>query len=155
MFDPIAPARLVAMLGQLLRDSAQWDRPLDEFQTSQLLSASSLARYLSVEIDGSGSRLAWFAGEADAVLATALLVADEPGWRAALESARVRLVTDSSKVSDPAAFARVLGAAGVDVLAAARATDDPGGAAFATSFRRVLAGLADRHVELLGQVVSR
>ncbi|NWJ71081.1 hypothetical protein HX744_11200 [Pseudonocardia sp. ICBG1122] len=147
MFDPITPAQLVGMLGSLLRESARWDRPLDEFRSSQLLSASSIARYLAAELDGAGALRARFAADADDVLAVAELAATDPGWRAELARARTRFADDT----DP----RDLGAAGVDVLAVARETSDPGGARFARAFRGLLAELADRHVDLLGAAGSR
>jgi hypothetical protein len=142
MFDPITPAQLVGMLAGLLRESARWDRPLDEFESAQLLSASSIARYLAAELDGAGPLLAQFASDADDVLSVARLTAVEPGWREALVTARGRFAADP-------ADSRELGAASVAVLVAARETDDPGGARFACSFRGLLAELADRHVDLL------
>jgi hypothetical protein len=150
MFDPITPARLVAMLGELLRDSARWERPLDEFRSSQLLSASSIARYLSAEMEGAGVHLAWFAAEADELAASAQAAAREPEWKQALVRARSQLAPAPSTVADPSVHAREMGAAGTEVLRAARSTSDPGAARFAASFRRLLAELADRHVALLG-----
>lgn len=150
MFDPIPAPRLVAMLGDLLRDSARWERPLDEFRTSQLLSASSIARYLSAELAGAGRHLAWFAGAADQVAAHAEAAAVEPAWRDAVVRARSRFTVDPAAISDPAELSRELGSAATEVLRAARASPDPGADTFARSFRGLLAELVDRHVGLLG-----
>jgi hypothetical protein len=139
MFDPIPLARLVAMLGELLRESARWDRPLDEFRTSQLLSASSVARYLSAELAGLEPHRRRFADGATALVERTYAAATEPGWRAALNRAREVLVTEEP----------LLGEATSAVLRAARASPDPTAQPFAVELRGLLAAVADRHVEVL------
>lgn len=139
MFDPLTPARLVGMLGELLRESARWDRPLDEFRTSQLLSASSVARYLSAELAGAEPNRSWFTEQAVALVAAAREEATAPSWREALDRAHTDLVVGH----------RPLGEVTAEVARAARAAEDPAAAVFSDRLRRLLAELVDRHVALL------
>jgi hypothetical protein len=155
MFDPLTPTRLVALLGELLQDAARWPGQLDEFRTSQLLSASSIARYLSAELSATGVELARFAERADAMLATAQDEAIDQVWRDAVSKARTRVMAPREKVADPAGFGRELGSASLDVLRAARVSDDPGARRFVSAFHGLLAELVDRHVELLGKPLTK
>ncbi|MQA84280.1 MAG: hypothetical protein GEV03_06575 [Streptosporangiales bacterium] len=50
MFNPLTPDRLVAMLSALLLESAGWQRPLQPFQAAQLMSASSIGKFLAAEL---------------------------------------------------------------------------------------------------------
>ena len=50
MFNPLSPAELAGGLSRVLRESERWPRPLEPFQSGQLMSASSIARYLSAEL---------------------------------------------------------------------------------------------------------
>jgi hypothetical protein len=155
MFDPLTPTRLVALLGELLHDAARWPGQLDEFRTSQLLSASSIARYLSAELSAAGVELARFAGRADAVLSTAQDHAVDENWRDAVTRARALVMAPPEKVADAAGFGRELGSAALDVLRAARATDDPTARRFVPAFHGLLADLVDRHVALLGEPLTK
>jgi hypothetical protein len=60
VFNALPPARLVGILSTVLRDSADWDRPLDPFQASQLKSASSIGRFAAAEIAHAGPVLEGF-----------------------------------------------------------------------------------------------
>jgi hypothetical protein len=151
VFDPLTPSRLVAMLGELLHDAGRWPGPLDEFRTSQLLSASSIARYLSAELSATGAELARFAQRADDLLASAQDDAADQVWRDAVTKARRRVMAPPEKVADPAGFGGELGSASVEVLRAARVSEDPGARRFVPAFHGLLADLADRHVALLGK----
>ncbi|WP_125911378.1 MULTISPECIES: hypothetical protein [Pseudonocardia] len=139
MFDPISPDRLVAMLGDLLRESARWEHPLDEFRTSQLLSASSVARYLAAELAGSEPNRTWFVEEATALVDGARGPAVGPDWAAALDRAHHGLTARD----------RPVGEVTTEVLRAARAHPEPAAQEFTGALRGLLAQLTDRHVALL------
>lgn len=149
MFDSLTPAQLVETLARLLREAARWERPLDEFQTSQLLSASSLARHLAAELSGAGAELARFAERAAAEMDAAAAEATDPQWCETLRRAR-SAITDGRAVMDPAQVAADLGGVLVDVLRAARRSSDPSAIRYQASLRAVLADLVHRHVALLG-----
>ncbi|MFC4949189.1 hypothetical protein [Pseudonocardia sp. GCM10023141] len=140
MFDPLTPAQLVAMLGDLLRDAARWDRPLDDFRSAQLLSAGSVARYLAVELAGADAELARFADRVGSEIDRATAAATDPSWTVALDRGRRGVTTDVA----------VLGSGLVDLLRASRECTDPDVARFRTAVHGLLAELVDRHVVLLG-----
>jgi hypothetical protein len=143
VFNPLSPALLVTMVGDVLRESAGWERPLDEFQTSQMLSASSVARYLAVELDRGVPELRRFAAVTNLELARAAAAATDAGWREALDAAR----RQAAEAGDAQAWGTVL----VQVLRAARASDDPAAARFRGVAHGLLADLVHREVAMLGR----
>lgn len=96
MFNPLPPNELAQLLGDVLRRSAKWDRPLDDFETAQLLSASSIARHFSAELAGAPVALAAFCtGLADDLDHEP--AHDDPGWAHAIRTCRAGLPADDPR----------------------------------------------------------
>ena len=147
MFNPLTPAELVTMLGGVLRESASWERPLDEFRAAQLLSASSVARHLAAELEAGGAELHRFVEQLTAELAQARAGADDSDWRDALDEAGRR----TSAGPDTGSLGTLL----VEVLRAARDSRDPTAARFRIAAHSLLADLADRELAMLGRATVR
>ncbi|GAY08190.1 hypothetical protein [Pseudonocardia sp. N23] len=68
MFNAMSPAQLTAVLSGVLREGADWARPLDGFQRGQLKSASSIGRHLASELAGGPAAAARFRADLRALL---------------------------------------------------------------------------------------
>lgn len=86
MFNAMKPEDLLRAIGVVLRTTAAADGPLDEYQRGQLLSASSIARFLAAEQAGAPPALARAARDIVAQL-DASPVAAVDGLSAAFASA--------------------------------------------------------------------
>ena len=159
MFNPLTPDRLVGMLSALLRDSAGWQRPLQPFQAAQLMSASSIGKFLAAELDCGPAVVAEFETRLTAELDRAADLAGTgwgPAFRRAAEEVR-------GADGDTAVLGRIL----TGLLRRADAGDgtsdgdsesDSQAAGFAV-FRGRLHGLlrelADREVAFLADAANR
>lgn len=91
MFNPVAPAQLVTVLGTVLRDSAEWQRPLEPFQVGQLLSASSIARYVAAELNGGAEAWQNFRCKLEAAVDAEARRAGDGQWARAIAVAAGRI----------------------------------------------------------------
>ncbi|MGD9989721.1 hypothetical protein [Pseudonocardia sp.] len=178
MFNAMSPAQLTAVLSGVLREGADWSRPLDGFQRGQLKSASSIGRHLASELAGGPAVAARFRADLRALLADATVdgPADDPGAqphgrpgaekvqrgcaRASADPAGAGpggSVADAARAvvtamdDDPSGDVAALGAPVGDLLAAARAA---GADDLATAVRALLRDLVDAEIDLLSTHVT-
>ncbi|GEL22441.1 hypothetical protein PSU4_13950 [Pseudonocardia sulfidoxydans NBRC 16205] len=173
MFNAMSPAQLTAVLSGVLREGADWSRPLDGFQRGQLKSASSIGRHLASELAGGPAVAAQFRADLRALLVDGPAdTADdtqgaqphgrsgagkqqrgcarssaEPAEAVAEAARRVVAAIDDDPSGDVAALGAPIG----DLLTAARAagTDD-----LATAVRGLLRDLVDAEIDLLSTPVN-
>lgn len=145
MFNPLSPAQLVDSLSRVLRQSERWPRPLEPFQSGQLMSASSIGKYLSAELGQSGAALLSFrAGVRNALDEAIKVPAGHTQGRAladALAHCRQALET-ADDVSDLGQCISVL-------LADGRAAQDPAFAPLRAGLRGLLRDLVNTEVGIL------
>lgn len=138
MFNPLAADELTMMLSGVLRGSARWDRPLEPFETTQLLSASSIARYLSAELADGAAALRTFRGALAADLRAEL------GQASGAWADAVRRCLDGLDTDDPRELGALIGA----LLDAGRG--QPGFDRFRPVLHARLRELAAAEVAILG-----
>ena len=168
MFNAMSPAQLTAVLSGVLREGADWARPLDGFQRGQLKSASSIGRHLASELAGGPAVAARFRADLRALLVDG--PADtandtqgaQPHGRSGAEEQRsfaepAEAVADAARHvvaaidDDPSGDVAALGAPIGDLLAAARAA---GAVELATGVRNLLRDLVDAEIDLLSTPVT-
>lgn len=88
MFNAMSPAQLTAVLSGVLREGADWSRPLDGFQRGQLKSASSIGRHLASELAGGPAVAARFRADLRALLTSTTDGAQPHGRSGAEEQQR-------------------------------------------------------------------
>lgn len=155
MFNPLTPDRLVSMLSALLRESAGWQRPLEPFQAAQLMSASSIGKFLAAELAHGPPVVAEFESRLAGELDRAADQAAGPPRHAPCTRCARTFRHAAKEVRSAAGDTAVLGRILTDLL---RRADDEGGAGFA-DFRGRLHGLlrdlADREVAFLADAAAR
>lgn len=139
MFNAMSPAQLTTVLSTILRESADWSRPLDGFQRGQLKSAGSIGRHLAAELAGGPAVAADFRARLRSVL-------DEAGGAA--PEAPVRALADALD-QQPTGDLAPLGGPVADLLAACRQRTDPAAAALAARLRSALRELVDAEIDVL------
>lgn len=173
MFNAMSPAQLTAVLSGVLREGADWARPLDGFQRGQLKSASSIGRHLASELAGGPAVAARFRADLRALLVDG--PADtandtqgaQPHGRSGAEKQQrgcarsfaepAEAVADAARHvvaaidDDPSGDVAALGAPIGDLLAAARAA---GAVELATGVRNLLRDLVDAEIDLLSTPVT-
>lgn len=133
MFNPMSSEQVITAVGGVLRQAADSDERLDDYQRSQLLSAYSVTRQLAAGEAGAARLLAWLRAE----LLTSL--GDEhPRTRERIADAH-----DGRDVGDAVA----------ELLTELR-RDEPDGPLRAR-LQRLLGELADREVAILAEGQSR
>jgi hypothetical protein len=142
MITPLTPAEMVTAIGRTARAAARAEEPLSEFQRSQLMSAYSGSRHLTVE-------LASFPAEVEA-FCTALaetLEADPPVELPELAAVAAQL----RETTDPRHAGEVVSA----LLNLLRARPSPATAALRARVQGSLRDLCDREVDLLADALER
>jgi serine/threonine-protein kinase len=170
VFNPLSPAELVGGLSRVLRESGRWPRPLEPFQSGQLMSASSIGRYLSAELEHGNAALLSFRASVREVLDEAVVAAagepgagqpgagqpgaGEPGGGqpgagqpagSPLADDLVRCRAAVEEADDAAALGECL----CVLLESGRRTGDPAFGPLRAELHRLLAGLADTEVSIL------
>ena len=135
----MTPADVVLAIGQAGRAAARGKEADSEFARGQLLSAYSIARHLSVEIEAYEPELNGF-------------VSDVSGWAGELggdgaigaAAEQLRLAEDTTAIADATCV----------LLECLRADGSPAAAQLRLRVRKRLRALADREVELLAEVIE-
>ena len=179
MFNAMSPAQLTAVLSGVLREGADWSRPLDGFQRGQLKSASSIGRHLASELAGGPAVAARFRTDLRALLtdtpraqphgrseaeeqqrgcARSLANPADAGLDPVADTAAPSTeVADAARAvvaaidDDPTGDVAALGAPIGDLLAAARAA---GAHDLAAAVRVLLRDLVDAEIDLLSTPVT-
>lgn len=133
----MSPAQLSTLLGRILSESADWQRPLDGFQNSQLKSACSIARHLTTELRDGPAVAARFRHDLTRALGDA---GTDPERRAVAAA----LAADAEM--------GVLGAVLADLLHAARRHPGPQTDALRDRIRALLRDLADAEITVLSDL---
>lgn len=142
MITPLTPAEMVVAIGQTARAAARAGEPLSEFQRSQLMSAYSGSRHLSVELAAFPAEIEAFCG----ALATTLET-DPPTELPELAAVAAQL----RETTDPRHAGEVVSA----LLNLLRAHPSPATAALRSRVQDALRDLCDREVELLADALER
>lgn len=143
MFNPLTPAEVVSAIGRAARDAARGGEEASEFSRGQLLSAYSLSRHLTVELDAYGPELEAFA-------------ADVAGWTAALPEAAGggEALRALAARLEATADARELGTLTCELLDRLRVDESNTARELRARIQGRLRGVADREVELLAAVIE-
>lgn len=134
MFNPLRPDQMILAVGGVLRLAAGATGPLDPYQRSQALSASSVARFYAAELSATGGLLDWLRAE--------LLPALESDGRPPAVRAHDELGSASDGAAAGAALARLL-----EDLRETAPHDDP----LRRRVQALLGELAGREVEALAR----
>ncbi|WP_020500799.1 hypothetical protein [Sciscionella marina] len=138
MFNPLSAHELAMILSTVLRGSARWDRPLEPFETAQLLSASSIAKYLSAELAGQTATLSTFRDDLASELRDELDRQPQGTWADGIRTCLAGLDTD-----DPRNLGKLIG----ELLDTGRG--QPELDRFRPQLHRLLGELASKEVSIL------
>jgi hypothetical protein len=155
VFNPLSPAELVGGLSRVLRESGRWPRPLEPFQSGQLMSASSIGRYLSAELaHGNAALLSFRASVRDVLDEAIAAAAGQPGagqpggvqpGRSPLAGDLVRCRAAVAAADDAAA----LGGCICELMDAGRRSGDPAFGSLRATLHGLLRDLANAEVGIL------
>jgi hypothetical protein len=140
VFNPLTPAEMADAMGRTARDAARSSDPADGFVRAQLMSVYSASRHLGVELTAFEPELQAFVTAV--ARATAQAGADAGGGR---------LGDELGETSDP----RALGGLVCELLDEVRGDRSAAARDVHAAVRSKLAGLVDREVELLADVIER